>query len=109
MTAFRDGPIDRRRLNMRDRRDLNVSGNYGDEARAQSYLKAYKGNLDYQAKRPIRTTSQTPGSGGLSPGVQPGTPGVGIQQQRLREVGDANRRQEAFRPDFKDTVYDIYS
>lgn len=102
MTAFRDGPIDRRRLNMRDRRDLNVSGNYGDEARAQSYLKAYKGNLDYQAKRPIKTTSQTPGSGGLSPGV-------GIQQQRLREVGDANRRQEAFRPDFKDTVYDIYS
>ena len=101
MSAFRSDPIDRRRLNMRDRRDLDAGGGRQSEERAQSYLKAYKGEVAYQAKKPIKTTSQTPGTGGM-------TQGLGIQQQRQREIGDANRRSEGFKPDMEDNIYDIY-
>ena len=101
MSAFRSDPIDRRRLNMRDRSDLNRGGGRQSEERAQKYLKAYKGEVAYQAKKPIKTTTQTPGTGGM-------TQGLAIQQQRQREIGDANRRSEGFKPDMEDNIYDIY-
>ena len=101
MSAFRDTPIDRRRLDMRDRRDLDKGGGRQSEERAQSYLRSYKGKVDYLGKRQENTTPQTPGTGGM-------TQGLGIQQQRQREMGDANRRSEGFKPDLEENIYDIY-
>ena len=101
MSAFRDTPIDRRRLDMRDRRDLDKGGGRQSEERAQSYLRSYKGKVDYLGKQQENTTPQTPGTGGM-------TQGLGIQQQRQREVGDANRRSEGFKPDLEENIYDIY-
>ena len=86
---------------MRDRSDLNRGGGRQSEENAQRYLRAYKGNVAYEAKKPIKTTTQTPGTGGM-------TQGLGIQQQRQREIGDANRRSEGFKPDMEDNIYDIY-
>jgi len=101
VSAFRSEPIDRRRLNMRDRSDLNRGGGRQSEERAQRYLRAYKGQMDYEGKRQENTTPQTPGTGGM-------TQGLGIQQQRQREIGDANRRSEGFKPDLEENIYDIY-
>ena len=101
MSAFRDTPIDRRRLDMRDRRDLDKGGGRRSEERAQSYLRSYKGKVDYASKQQENTTPQTPGTGGM-------TQGLGIQQQRQREIGDANRRSKGFKPDLEENIYDIY-
>ena len=101
MSAFRSEPIDRRRLNMRDRRDLDIGGGRQKEERAQSYLRAYKGQIDYAGKQQENTTPQTPGTGGM-------TQGLGIQQQRQRDVGQQKRRSESFRPELEDNIYDIY-
>ena len=100
-SPFRNTPIDRRRLNMRDRRDLDKGGGRQSEERAQNYLKAYKGKVAYQGKKPIKTTAQTPGTGGM-------TQGLGIQQERQRKIGEAKERAQNFRPDMDDTIYDIY-
>ena len=40
----------------------------------------------------MRTTERAPGTGGFSAGI-------GIQQQRLRELGADKRRSESFRPE----------
>lgn len=101
MPAFRNEPIDQRRLNMRDRRDLRVGGGASSQERAQSYLRAYKGQLDYDGKRQERTTSQTPGTGGM-------TQGLGIQQERQRQIGEDKQRAKDLRPDMEDNIYDIY-
>lgn len=101
MPAFRNEPIDQRRLNMRDRRDLRVGGGQSSQERAQSYLRAYKGQLDYNGKRQERTTSQTPGTGGM-------TQGLGIQQERQRQIGEDKQRAKDLRPDMDDNLYDIY-
>lgn len=101
MSAFRSEPIDRRRLNMRDRSDLSRGGGRQNEERAQSYLRAYKGQIDYAGKQQENTTPQTPGTGGM-------TQGLGIQQQRQRDVGQQKRRSEGFRPELEDNIYDIY-
>ena len=102
MSAFRGEPIDQRRLNMRDRHDLNAGGGRQKEERAQRYLKAYKGAVAYEAKKPIKTTTQTAGSGGM-------TQGLSIQQQRQRDIGDQKRRSESFKPDMDNSLYDIYT
>ncbi len=101
MPAFRNLPIDRRRLNMKDRSDLSRGGGRQNEERAQSYLKAYKGEVAYQANKPIKTTSQTPGTGGM-------TQGLDIQAQRQREIGEEKAREASFKPDLEDNIYDIY-
>ncbi len=101
MSAFRNAPIDQRRLNMKDRRDLRTGGGKSSEERAQSYLRAYKGQMDYEGKRQERTTTQTPGTGGM-------TQGLGIQQERQRQIGADKQRAKDLRPDMEDNIYDIY-
>jgi len=101
VSAFRNAPIDQRRLNMKDRRDLRTGGGKSSEERAQSYLRAYKGQMDYEGKRQERTTTQTPGTGGM-------TQGLGIQQERQRQIGADKQRAKDLRPDMEDNIYDIY-
>jgi len=101
VSAFRNSTIDQRRLNMRDRSDLRSGGGKANEEKAQSYLRAYKGQMDYDAKRQERTTTQTPGTGGM-------TQGLGIQQERQRQIGADKQRAKDLRPDMEDNIYDIY-
>ena len=85
-TNLRNKPIDRRYLNEKDRDDYNMSGEYGNRASALARVRGYKGQMAYEANRPMNTQGRTPGTGGFSAGI-------GIQQQRLKEVG-ASRRSE---------------
>ena len=85
-TNLRNKPRDRRYLNEKDRADYNQSGEYGNRASALARVRGYKGQMAYEANRPMNTQSRTPGTGGFSAGI-------GIQQQRLKEFG-ASRRSE---------------
>jgi len=101
VSAFRSDPIDRRRLNMRDRRDLDKGGGYASEKREDRQVRNIKGVVDYNAKQQENTTPQTPGTGGM-------TQGLSIQQERQRRMGEAKERAQSFRPDMEDNIYDIY-
>ena len=101
MSAFRNKPIDRRRLNKRDRSDLNQSGGYVAQVQAHRRAKAYNAQNKLLANRDQRTTTQTPGTGGF-------TQGLGIQQQRNREMGEERRINEGNRPEMDNSIYDIY-
>ena len=102
MSAFRSDPIDRRRLNMRDRRDLDKGGGYASEKREDRQVRNIKGVIDYDSKRQEKTTTQTPGTGGM-------TQGLSIQQERQRNRGEAKERAQSFRPDMDNSIYDIYN
>ena len=100
--GVRNGPVDRRRLSDQDKEAYNSSGAYGERAQAVGRTRAYRGRRAYDAKRPIASTPQTPGTGGL--GV-----GLGAQQSRNREIGVNKRKSESFRPDMDNVYEDIYS
>ena len=100
--GIRNTPVDRRYLSDQDKSDYNQSGAYGQRAQAVSRTRAYRGNMAYQANRPKRTVTQTPGTGGTSLGRI-------AQPMRQMEIGDNKRRSESFRPD-KENIYEgIYS
>ena len=92
--GVKNGPVDRRRLSDQDKEAYNQSGAYGERASAVKRVKAYRGDRAYQAKRPVASTPQTPGTGGV--GV-----GLGAQIQRNREIGANKRKSESFRPDLE--------
>ena len=65
--------------------------------------RAWNGSQAYAARGPQRTETRTPGTGGQSAGV-------GIQQERYREIGEDKRTSESFRPKMSDDIYkDMYS
>ena len=101
MNNFNSKPIDRRRLNMKDRNDLNSGGGYAAQQRAYGLARAYNANKKLSQNRQQRTTDRTPGTGGF-------TQGIGIQQERYRNIGEENQRQERNRPDLDNNIYDIY-
>jgi len=101
VSAFRSEPIDRRRLNMRDRRDLDKGGGYASEVREDNQIRNLKGIIDYSSKQQRNTTPQTPGTGGM-------TQGLAIQQERQRKMGEAKERAQSFKPDLEENIYDIY-
>lgn len=101
---FSNTPIDRRRLNKQDRRDLNQSGEYGSQVAAYKRAKAYNARKRQMLNRDIKTTTRTPGSGGQTIGYR----GTGIQQERYRNIGEENRKAKSMRPDLDSTLYDIY-
>lgn len=100
--GVKNGPVDRRRLSDQDKGDYNGSGAYNERAQAVGRTRAYRGNRAYQAKRPIASTPQTPGTGGM--GV-----GLGAQIERNREIGANKRKSEGFRPQLDNVYKDIYS
>ena len=65
--GLRNKPIDRRRLNMKDRSDYNNSGEYGNKAQALSRVRQYRGRQAYQRNLPTNTQGRTPGSGSFGP------------------------------------------
>ena len=100
MDNFKNKPIDRRRLNMRDRDDYNRSG-YGSQLTAYKRARAYNAQERMLRNRPQRTTTQRPGTGGQSMGI-------GMQQQRYRQIGQENAQAKANRPELDNSMYDIY-
>ena len=84
---LRNKPLDKRRLKAEDR-----NFDTGDRQKAAARARQRRGSLAYARNVPKRTTERKPGTGGF-------TQGIAIQQQRLREVGEARRRAESFRPE----------
>ena len=101
MDNFKNRPIDRRRLNMRDRSDLDRGGAYLQQSNAYKRAKAINAQNKMLFNRDQKTTTQRPGSGGF-------TGGVSIQQQRNRDIGQQNERTKGFMPEMEDNMYDIY-
>jgi len=86
---------------MRDRSDLNRGGEYLQQSNAYRRAKAQNARNKMIANRDQRTTVQTPGSGGQSPGI-------GLQQERYRQIGRDNEAAKSMRPDMENSIYDIY-
>ena len=84
---LRNKPVDKRRLKAEDR-NFNTS----NRQKAASRVKTRRGQMKYQQNRPKNTTTQRAGTGGF-------THGIGIQQQRMRDIGTAQRRAKSLRPD----------
>lgn len=99
--GVKNGPVDRRRLSDQDKAAYNQSGAYGERATAVARTRAYRGNMAYNAKRPVASTEQTPGTGGM--GV-----GLGAQIGRNQEIGANKRKSESFRPKKPDIKSDLY-
>lgn len=85
-TNLRNNPIDRRRLSASDRQSYKPQ----QRAKAVARAKAYRGQLAMQNNQEQFRTEQKPGTGGF-------TQGLGIQQQRLRDIGTQNRRSAQLR------------
>ena len=102
MSNIRTDQVDLRRLSDQDKSDFQRGGGYGEQVAALKRARAYQGNMAYNAKRQERTTTQTPGTGGMSPGI-------GMQQERYREIGQENEAAKGNRPDLDNAMYDIYS
>jgi hypothetical protein len=100
--GVKNGPVDRRRLSDQDKQAYNSSGAYGERAKAVGRTRAFRGRQAYDAKRPIASTPQAPGTGGM--GV-----GLGAQIERNREIGTNKRKSESFRPEMDNVYKDIYS
>ena len=90
-TNLRNKPIDRRYLNEKDRADYNQSGEYGNRASALARVRGYKGQMAYQANRPMNTQGRTPGTGGFNKGI-------GVQQARMRDYGASRRSEYQVKP-----------
>jgi len=84
---LKNTPIDKRRLKAEDR-GFDTS----NRQKAVATTRARRGMLKYQENRPTNTTTARPGSGGF-------TQGIGIQQQRMRDIGTARRRSESLKSD----------
>ena len=101
MSNLRNKPIDQRYLSDQDKADYRRGGGASSQARALKRAKAYQGNMAYKAKRDIRTTQKTPGTGGFTGGIQQ-------QQERYRQMGAERSRAQSNRPDMDNSIYDIY-
>ena len=86
MSNLRNTPIDRRRMSESDRSQYKA----GDRINAIKRAKAYRGRMAQQRNSDQFRTERNPGTGGF-------TQGRAIQQARLREVGDEQRRSESLR------------
>ena len=102
MSNIRTAQVDLRRLSDKDKSDFQRGGGYGEQIAALKRARAYQGNMAYNAKRQEKTTTTTPGTGGLSPGIA-------MQQERYREIGQDNEAAKGNRPDLDNSLYDIYS
>ena len=76
-TNLRNKPVDRRYLSDKDKSDYNQSGMYSRRATALSRARGRKGQMAYQANRPMNTTTRRAGTGGNFKGID-------VQQARMR-------------------------
>ncbi len=90
-TNLRNKPVDRRYLSDKDKSDYNQSGEYGRRATALSRARGRKGQMAYQANRPMNTQTRTPGSGSFNAKGE-------LQQRRMREYGASRRSEFSVKP-----------
>jgi len=83
---LRNAPIDRRRLSAADRQSYKPQ----QRLKALAKAKAYRGHMAMMNNRDQFRTEQKPGTGGF-------TQGLGIQQQRFRDIGAQNKRSAQLR------------
>jgi hypothetical protein len=103
VAAFRTEKTDLRRLSDQDKEAMQRTGAIGKQRQALKKARAWNGQQAYAANGPKRTEIRTPGTGGQSQGI-------GIQQERYREIGQDKRQSESFRPEMSDDIYEgIYS
>ena len=103
MAGFRTEKTDLRRLSDQDKDAMQRTGAVGKQRQALKRARAWNGSQAYAANGPKRTEIRTPGTGGQSAGI-------GIQQERYREIGQDKQKSESFRPEMSDNIYeDIYS
>ncbi len=86
--AFRNKPVDRRRLSAQDRQSYKPNKRLGALAKAKSFKRSWASS---QKRKPF-ATEQKPGTGGF-------TQGIARQQERLRVKGQEERRAKSFRPE----------
>lgn len=94
--AFRNKPVDRRRLSVSDRQSYKPNRRLSALAKAKSFKRNWATN---QKRKPF-ATEQKPGTGGF-------TQGIARQQERLRIKGQEERRAQSFRPE-NSVSRDIY-
>ena len=92
MTEYTNGPIDRRRMTMKDRSDYSPN----NRASSLSKVKSYQAQNNYQANQRPNTTVHKPGSGGF----QQGAYAQGVRQAGKRYEED---RAESYRPEYGET------
>ena len=99
--GLRNKPIDRRHLSMDERETYNASGEHSARTQALKRTKAYKGQMAYAQNKPMKTTTTTPGTGGINKGI-------GIQRQRKVDASVNKKRNEGLRPDMgkKPNIYE---
>ena len=103
MAGFRTEKTDLRRVSDQDKDSLTRTGAVSKQRQALKRARAWNVRQAYKANGPKRTEILTPGTGGQSPGI-------GIQQERYREIGQDKRISESFRPKMSDDIYeDLYS
>ncbi len=103
MAGFRTEKTDLRRVSDQDKDSLTRTGAVSKQRQALKKARAWNGRQAYAANGPKRTEIRTPGTGGQSPGI-------GIQQERYREIGQDKQMSESFRPKMSDDIYeDLYS
>lgn len=102
MSNLRNDRVDLRYLSDQDKRDFQQGGGYGSQVSAYKRARQYQGNMAYKAKQQQRTTTQTPGTGGFTGGIEQ-------QQDRYREIGQEKRKAQSMRPDMDNSIYDIYN
>ena len=105
-TNLRNKPIDRRYLNEKDRDDYNMSGEYGNRASALARVRGYKGQMAYQANRPMNTQSRTQRSGGMNYKAAELTAARGLEGASRRSEYSAPKYQ---RPNSKSGTTGVYN
>jgi hypothetical protein len=91
-TNLRNKPVDRRYLSDQDKNDYNQSGEYGRRAQALSRARGRKGQMAYQANRPMNTQSRTQRSGGMN------YKATELQAARMAEMGASRRSEFSVKP-----------
>ena len=94
MSLLRNKPIDRRRLNAKDRLDYNRSG-YPQAVASSRRVKRFAGQRMAQQNMRPNTTDQFARSGDNLGDFKPG---IQTQWNRQRKQGADKRRAESFRP-----------
>ena len=89
---LRSNKVDKRYLDATEREALNATNVEARQEKNEKRIKAKRGAMAYQRNKPMRTTSQRPGTGGQSLGKS-------AQAARGRKASAELARAKSFRPE----------
>ena len=89
---LRSNKVDKRYLDATEREALNATNVEARQEQSEKRIRAKRGAMAYQRNKPMRTTSQRPGTGGQSLGRS-------AQAVRGREKSAELARAKALRPE----------